>query len=464
MAEAWAASVLRFGFNPSNSPPLLYQFENQKRPIPTGGLIYEMSVAIGDDLHQDYAIVRVPRRRIAQEVITSHIDLICHNSQRWHHAFKDEAVWSRPLYTYANVLVSKKDFTLTRTEQITGTIGTVENYVYPDLEKRFKNKNLTRDDAESVAVNVKRLLTDRLEYIIMSEIEFNYYKSTYPHLQRSPFLLDKTPIQCSLSKKSNLSLQRLNLTIDRLTKKQVFEKIYQRYLDPKTAPRLFTYGLNGNDSPPFLIFDRSMDPPAIQGGIFFDLAREMGKQLKRPFDFVLLPRGRLDARLAEGQIELVCYDNEVWAGEYGDKYFWSIPIFRQTEFVVSLAGVKGVKRLHSIKDLKGQRVGTVLHFIYPNLNQYFEEGSIHREDAGSGMANLAKLNSQRVPYIILNNLEYAYYKKQYPRLQKAPFLVNSIDVKCAVSKKSDIKVEQINMAIREMIRTGQMQKILLSRE
>lgn len=458
-----SSHILKFGFNPSNSPPLLYQFENESLPMATGGLIFEMSVAIAEELDDDYALVRIPRKRIPAQLNANKIDLICHNSMAWGHAFNDDVVWSKPLYSYANVLVGKKEILHNWPEQVADArIGTVENYMYQEFEPLFKTQTLTRDDAPSVLINLKKLLADRVDYVVMSEIEFNYHKSFHPQLHRSSFVIGKTDIRCSLSKKSPLTLQRLNRAIDQLTRKKFFQKTFAKYLDPKTVPEPISYGLNGEHSPPFLILE-SEHPLVVKGGLFFDIGLEVGKRIKRPVTFVLLPRGRLDARLAEGQIVLVCYNNEMWAGEYAKMYDWSVPIFRQSNYIVGLKGSKTAPLVSSLAGLKGKRVGTTLNFVYPAVTPFFEDGSIVREDAGSGTANVEKLIGMRVPYILLNSLEYAYHKKLNPKIERAPFEIDPVDVKCAVSKKSDLKIEEINAAILEMKRTGRMQRIFFPR-
>jgi ABC-type amino acid transport substrate-binding protein len=454
---------LKFGFNPSNSPPLLYQFENETSPIATGGLIFEMSVAIAEELDDDYTLVRIPRKRIPAQLNNNKIDLICHNSIAWGHAFNDEVVWSKPLYSYANVLVGKKEIPFTWPEQVANVrIGTVENFMYNEFEPFFKTQILIRDDAPSVPISLKKLLADRVDYIVMSEVEYNYHKARHPELHRSSFVMGKTEIRCSLSKKSALSLQRLNRAIDQLLHKKTFQKIYDRYLDPKSVPEPFSYGLNGEHSPPFLLLESEV-PLVVRGGLFFEIGLEVAKRIKRPVTFVLLPRGRLDARLAEGQIVLVCYNNEVWAGEYAKMYDWSIPIFRQSNYIVGLKGAKADPSITSLVELKGKRVGTTLNFVYPAMTPYFDDGSIIREDAGSGSSNVEKLIGMRVPYILLNNLEYAYHKKLNPKIERAPLEIDPVEVKCAVSKKSDLKIEEINAAIMEMKRTGVMQRIFFPR-
>ncbi|MFV8256339.1 substrate-binding periplasmic protein [Bdellovibrio bacteriovorus] len=457
---AEAGGGIKFGFNSSNAPPLLFQFDNQNNPIPTGGLIYEVSVAIGEELGGEYSIARIPRKRIATNIINNKIDLICHNSLRWRHPFADGALWSKPLFTHTNVLVGLTAIPFTSAEQIKGSIGTVENYVYADLEERFKTLELLRNDSPNIEVSVKKLLTGRVPYILLSDLEYTYFKSQYPRLQRSTFAMDKTDIQCSLSKKSTLTLARLNRAIERLHEKQIFAKIIKRYSDPDTTPKPVTYGLNSNDSPPFIHFDKTSSSEGIvRGGVFFDIALEIGKRIQRPINFVLLPRGRLDARLASGQIELVCYDTEAWAGEYAKQYHWSTPIFRQSDFIVGHKGDAEIARIRTLEDLKGKRIGAVLNFVYPALTPFFEGKSLQREDAGSGAANVEKLSVNRVPLILLNSLEYSYYKSKDSRLQKAPLEIDPVDVKCALSKKSTLKIEEINSAIHDLEKSGRMRKI-----
>ena len=88
---AQAASI-RFGVNESNSTPLLYQLSNPH--LATGGFIYEISVAIADDLGNDFEIVPIPRAQIAKQLINGSIDMNCHLSVAWQHDFKNEVIWT----------------------------------------------------------------------------------------------------------------------------------------------------------------------------------------------------------------------------------------------------------------------------------------------------------------------------------------------------------------------------------
>jgi ABC-type amino acid transport substrate-binding protein len=388
------------------------------------------------------------------------LDIICHASVRWNPSYKDDVEWSEPIYSYNKVLVSNKNIPFSHVDQVKNTtIGTVNDFAYPDLDKSFKNQKLFRDDAPTVDANVVKLLGGRLDYIVMSELEFTFHSINYPELQRSTFILDKADIRCALSKKSSLSLEKLNGAIERLRAKKVLQKIWARYSNPRTIPAPLVYGLNNNDSPPFIFFEATRENPKVKGGVFFDLALEVGKQIQRPLIFALLPRGRLDSDLADGQVDLVCFNTEAWAGKFAKNYFWSVPIFRQVNYIVTLKNLAKESSVKSLKELSGLTIGTTLHFVYPTLDPYFEKGTLIREDADSGLANVTKLNFKRVNYIVLNNLEYIYYKKTNPLLQKIPIEIDPIDVKCAISKKSNLKLNQINAAIFKMKKNGQLDKV-----
>lgn len=363
--------TIKFGIDANNTPPLLYQFDNANVSIATGGFLYEISVAIAEELLEDYSILAIPKKQISQEIISGELDLLCHNSNLLDYVQKDEIELSIPLY-----------------------------------------------------------------------------KS----------------IQCALSKKSSVSLKQLNEIIKRLNKKKVFKEINERYSNRKTMPKPLFYGLNDTNSPPFLLFDNSTKLPTLRGGLYFDIALEIGKKIKRPLNFRLFPRKRLDSELADGKnIELVCYGTEAWAGEYSDKYLWSVPIFKQSDLIVSIKKKKGNVTFHSLDDLLGKRIGTGLGFVYPSLIPYFKNDQIIREDALSGTANLGKLTLGRIPFIIMNNLQYNYYKKNYPNLQSAPFELDPIDVKCAVSKHSNLKINELNSAILDLKKSGKLQKIFFPR-
>ncbi len=460
-SEAGAAHI-KFGIDKSSTAPLLYQFDDPNFSLATGGFIYEVTVAIAEDLNQDYSVLPLPGSKMIQDLKEGNLDLVCHSSSEWNSAFKDEFLWSNTLYTNSDVLVGIKEIQFKNPEHVTNiTIGTVEKVFYHELEEKFKNKVLQRDDSATVTESLKKLLDNRIDHIVMSEIEFNFYKTIYPQLQKSSFTLNKSEIQCSLSKKSSVPLKKLNKAIANLKNKKEFQKIYTRYSNSKTIPRPIMYGMNDNNSPPFLQFDNSTETPIIQGGLFFDLGLEIGRKLKRPIRFMLSPRKRLDSELADGVIELVCYNTEAWAGSYAKDYNWSIPIFKQSNLIVGLKKTMSDLHLKSLKDLKGRTLGTALGFVYPALSPYFKDGRIKREDAISGADNIAKLLSERVQYIVLNNLEYNYYRKKHSNLQEAPFEIDPINVKCASSKKSDLKITDINAAVLKSKKTGRLQKVFL---
>lgn len=430
-------------------------------PIATGGFLYEISVALAEELQESYDMVIVPRGRVSQELTSGNMDLICHTSTGWNPPYKNAVNWSVPLYTFAKVLVGKDSVPFSKLEDVPKglTVGTVDDFVYPDLEKRFVDKTLFRDDAPNVAASVGKLIGGRLDYIVMSEIEYPYFKAKNPQLQRSLFTIEKMDIRCALSRKSILPLDKLNQAIERLKAQNIVQKIYQRYMNAKTIPRPVVYALNNNDSPPFILFDTSTEVPTVRGGIFFDLALEVGKQIQRPLVFVLLPRSRLHNDLAEGTADLMCFDNEIWSGKFAKSYSWSLPIFRQSDHIVSLKPLAGDIRVKSLHDLKGKVLGTTLNFVYPSIAPYFKNGTIVREDADSGLANVTKLNLKRVNYIVLNKLEFEYYRKSNPLLQRSQFDIDPIDVKCAISKKSDLKIDQLNAAITTMKKNGRLDKI-----
>ena len=455
-----AQAHIKFGIHASHSPPLLYQFDDPNFSVATGGFIYEVSVAIAENLNRDYSISALPESRMIRDLKQGNLDLSCYISPEWDRESKDDLFWSEPISSYANVLVSDKEIQYKNLDQLPNSkIGTVGNYFYHELESKFRNNTLQRDDSGTNMGSLKKLLDNRLDYVAMTELEYSYYKTKYPQLQKSAFTLDKTEIYCALSKKSSLSLKTLNQTIANLKSRKVFKKMYARYSNPKTAPRPIAYGMNDSNSPPFLQIDNKNENPVIQGGLFFDLGLEIGKKLKRPIHFMLSPRKRLDSGLASGEIELVCYNTEAWAGNFAKDYNWSIPIFKQFNLIVGLKKNMKPGQLKSLKDLTGKTIGTALGFVYPALMPYFESGRIRREDALSGLANITKLSSERAQYIVLNNLEYGYYKKQYSNLQEAPFEIDPINVKCASSKKSDLTISDINNAILESKKDGRLQKV-----
>lgn len=215
-------------------------------------------------------------------------------------------------------------------------------------------------------------------------------------------------------------------------------------------------GVNVNYTMPLVEIKNPLFSPELENGILKDLSEAIAQELKLKPVFLMLPKNRVAPSLVAGDVAMVCHLNEVWQPKIKNDVYWSQALYNSTNVIVHL----GKKTINKVSDLYGERVGTVLNFIYQNLDKEFNNKKIIREDGPNNEANIRKLNYGRLNYIVMSNLEFDYYKKMYPTLEAADLKMDSVETKCALSKKAPITLRQLDRAIDTIKKNGSFQKIL----
>lgn len=218
------------------------------------------------------------------------------------------------------------------------------------------------------------------------------------------------------------------------------------------------YGVNSDYAMPLVDIERTEASTTLKEGILKDVGEALSKELGITFKILLLPKQRIAPALLSGRISLICHSNEIWQPKIKNQVFWSHDLYNSTNFVAFLKN----KAPKSKKDLYGERIGTVLNFIYTGLEEEFHKNLVLREDGPNIGSNIQKLLKRRVNYVLMSNLEYNYFKKSFPVLQFADFAHDSVTTKCALSKKSSLSLSQLNRAIDTIKRNGTLERILKS--
>ncbi|WP_413584224.1 substrate-binding periplasmic protein [Bdellovibrio sp. HCB274] len=219
-----------------------------------------------------------------------------------------------------------------------------------------------------------------------------------------------------------------------------------------------TFGVNSDYAMPLLKIAYSGERPELDEGILKDLGEAISKELNVEPKWFLVPKNRVAPSLSAGKVDILCHLNEIWQPKIVNDVWWSAPLYKSSNVLVFLKQPNP----SSLKDIRGETVGTVLNFIYTSLDPQFKNGSLKREDGPNNVANIQKLLKGRLRYIVMSNLEYAYYKNIYSSMNSAELDMDVVMTKCAVSKKSNLKIEDVNKAIANIHRSGKLNSILRS--
>ncbi len=198
----------------------------------------------------------------------------------------------------------------------------------------------------------------------------------------------------------------------------------------------------------------------IKEGILKDVAESLAKDLKRKLVFVVLPRGRVVQYLQEDRADGLCYIRPEWFKDDKEKLQWTDVLFTNREIVIQRLGSKEIE---SFKELKGKEIGTVLNYTYGKLESLIGE-PIKRSDAPNMSSNFLKLESERTQYAVTDEFSYRYFLLQRierkKTLSQSAVIVDDLEIRCALSKKSSVSLAQVNRSLLKMNKSGHIDEVL----
>lgn len=192
----------------------------------------------------------------------------------------------------------------------------------------------------------------------------------------------------------------------------------------------------------------------LAGGILKDVGDLLAQRLGRRAVYVnAAPDGVMPA-LAGGKADAMCYVMPGWID--GD-YQWSGPLIPDAEMIVASAAAP---RLRSLKDLRGQPVGTVAGYRYPRIERVLG-AHLRRVDAETMEQNFRQIAEGRVNYTILGENTLAYRLRTDPTLKLRPELVfATFKTQCAFSRRTRVPFADAARAIEAMGKDGSVEQIL----
>lgn len=205
-----------------------------------------------------------------------------------------------------------------------------------------------------------------------------------------------------------------------------------------------------NHAMPFADFKQG----EVQTGIVKDISEAVAARMGRRADFVSVPPRRVGQVLAAGGADGVCYVGRGWID---GEFHWSPPVLEQ---VVVLASRADVPPPDNVQSLAGQPIGTVHGYRYPPLEPVLGRSFV-RDDAPSMLINLRKLAAKRTRFAMTEQITLDFYIKLHPQDSlKAALPMGRYPTHCLFTLAHALPLEQLDRAVRELVREGGVEKIL----
>lgn len=194
-------------------------------------------------------------------------------------------------------------------------------------------------------------------------------------------------------------------------------------------------------------------------GILYDVMLSLATQVGVPAEFHVLPRGRIQNAMEQGEIDVRCYVAQSWLPNQSGDYLWSIPLWTQPDLLVS----RPTPQTSVIPaSLPRQTIGTVLGYSYPTLQPLFDANQLQRDDARNQELVLEKLQAGRNHYAVSNQWSLDWFNQRLlpeQRLQGVTVLQVQ-NVGCYVRNDPEVPAQRILRTLVQMKMSGEIDDII----
>jgi len=182
-------------------------------------------------------------------------------------------------------------------------------------------------------------------------------------------------------------------------------------------------------------------------GIQRDVGIALASRLGREARFISLPRKRIPSGLLRGEGDLACQYRPAWLP--GD-FDWTVPFMPNGVVLISNQHAARPASLTALADVP---IGTVTGYAYPEVEQVLGTHFV-RDDAPDSAHNLSKLTVGRTQHALIGErfLEYQQHRGNFTLPLHAPMVIQRYEAQCAVSRRSQVGVADLNRAIEAMKR------------
>jgi polar amino acid transport system substrate-binding protein len=217
------APPLTFVVSSANSAPLEITANGES----SGGVIHDVSVELARRLGRQARFVTTSRKRIEDDLRVGRADALCYATPQWINA---PLSWTIPFIPNGEVIVMRQEAPAIKSlSDLRGkTLGAVLGYAYPQLQ--LAGGGITRDDAPSMQVNIRKLLTGRTQYAIVDSLSLAYEARTNSELTKMPtFATSQFKAQCGFATRLNIPTKQINDAVAGMERDRTLDRILARY-------------------------------------------------------------------------------------------------------------------------------------------------------------------------------------------------------------------------------------------
>ncbi|WP_448106963.1 substrate-binding periplasmic protein [Pseudomonas azerbaijanoccidentalis] len=230
---AAAEAPLRFVVPDSWAMPMV-QFE---RGRPTQGILYDVMLSLATQVGVPAQFHVLPRGRVQSAMEHGEVDVRCYAAQSWLPNQSGDYIWSIPLWTQPDLLVSRPALqtSVVPASLPRQSIGTVLGYSYPTLQLLFDANQLLRDDARNQEQVLEKLHAGRNRYAVSNQWSLDWFNQRLmpEHQLLSVAVLQEQSVGCYVRNDPKVPVQRILRTLVRMKMSGEIDDIIRLYIGGK---------------------------------------------------------------------------------------------------------------------------------------------------------------------------------------------------------------------------------------
>lgn len=227
---AAADAPLRFVVPDSWAMPMV-QLE---RGHPTQGILHDVMLSLATQVGLPAEFHVLPRSRVQNAMEHGEVDVRCYAAQSWLPNQSGDYIWSIPLWTQPDLLISRQDpqTSVTPANLSRQPIGTVLGYSYPTLQPLFDSDRLHRDDARNQEQVLEKLQAGRYRYAVSNQWTLDWFNQRLMPGQQlqAVAMLQEQNVGCYVRNDPNVPVQRILRTLLRMKMSGEIDDIIRLYI------------------------------------------------------------------------------------------------------------------------------------------------------------------------------------------------------------------------------------------
>ncbi|WP_290730736.1 transporter substrate-binding domain-containing protein [Halobacteriovorax sp. JY17] len=205
---------------------------------------------------------------------------------------------------------------------------------------------------------------------------------------------------------------------------------------------VINFGYGVHNSSPYILTDKESN---ATGGLLYELAEFVGKEMGVGFKMINTPRTRLEDLVRSGTIDIYCNSNRNWI-DGAEDFYWYSGIFVDENLLYTFS--EDLRKIKDLQDIK-VKVGTINGFSYhPRIEKLLKRVGRNELKSHEKLLRFLELDRGEIIYGSKKIIESQYIGKTRKIYPVTDFR-DRLKYDCIISKKIKFNKDKLFKALEK---------------